>query len=82
MTLLASVYVFTFDDADGGRDHDHIGKCIHFFASLPIFFDDPSKLVYCKGGCSYEAGFLNQGMGGRQKLKKYPIFHVFGHKNA
>ena len=56
----------TFDDAD---EDDHIGKCINFFVSQPIFFNDPSKVAYCKGACSDEARFLILGLGGRQNSK-------------
>ena len=40
------IYVFAFDDdGDDGDGHHHIGKCINFFVSQPIFFNDPSKLA-------------------------------------
>ena len=61
------IYVFPFDD--DGQDDDHIGKCINFFVSQPIFFNDPSKFVYCKGACSDEARFLILGLGGHQNAK-------------
>ena len=67
------IYVFTFDaddgdDGDDGED-DQICKCINFFVSQPIFFNDPSKVAYCKGACPNEARFLILGLGGRQNSK-------------
>ena len=68
------IYVFPFDgDADDGQDHDHIGKCINFFVSQPIFFNDPSKVAYCKTACSDEARFLISGLGGCKKTKNTPF---------
>ena len=54
------IYVFPFDgDGDDGDGQDHqICKCINFFVSQPIFFNDPSKVAYCKGACPNEAQFF------------------------
>ena len=54
-------------------DHQ-ICKCINFFVSQPIFFNDPSKFVYCKGACSDEARFLILGLGAVKIEKNYPFF--------
>ena len=72
------IYVFTFDDDDGddGDDDHQICKCINFFVSQPIFFNDPSKFVYCKGACPDEARFLILGPGGR-KNSKNTLFLTF-----
>ena len=49
---------------------------INFFVSQPIFFNDPSKFVYCKGACTDEAQFLISGLGGR-KISKNTLFFTF-----
>ena len=63
------ITVFTFDDDDGGDEDHQICKCINFFVSHPIFFNDPSKFAYCKTACRDEARFLILGLGGRQNSK-------------
>ena len=61
----------------GGRQNlkkTYFWRFWEFFAynpgvSQPIFFNDPSKVAYCKGACPNEARFLILGLGGRQKSK-------------
>ena len=53
---------------------DQICKCIHFFVSKTIFFNDTSKFVYCKGTCTDVVGFLILGLGARTKIEKHPFF--------
>ncbi len=75
------IYVFTFDGDDADDDGDHqICKCINFFVSQPIFFNDPSKFAYCKTACRDEARFLILGLGGRKNSKNtlfLTFFRVF-----
>ena len=58
-------------------DHQ-ICKCIKFFVSQLIFFNDPSKFVYCKGACTKVARFLIVGLGGREISKNTLILTFWG----
>ena len=57
-----------------GQDHLPL-FCINFFVSQPIFFNDPSKFVYCKDACSDEARILILGLGAVKS--KITLFFMF-----